>query len=153
MYLARTHLVYGEWLRRENRRVDAREQLRTAHEMPHRFGAESFAERARRELLATGETLHHLPPSASAGAARPGPRPFLIPTELLLRVVVGSAGASSFSNSGGQCSVCATMGECLLFPMPSRGLLLVPLRSRRLQRSFTFVMDGERASTAHIRQW
>ena len=49
--------MYGEWLRRENRRVDAREQLRTAHEMLSRIGAEAFAERARRELLATGETV------------------------------------------------------------------------------------------------
>jgi len=55
--LARSQLCYGEWLRRVNRRSDAREPLRAAHESFGRMRAEAFAERARRELLATGETV------------------------------------------------------------------------------------------------
>jgi DNA-binding CsgD family transcriptional regulator len=53
--LARAHLLYGEWLRRERRRTDTRAQLRTAHDLFSDFGMEAFAERARVELEATGE--------------------------------------------------------------------------------------------------
>ncbi|HET6193479.1 MAG TPA: AAA family ATPase [Trebonia sp.] len=55
--LARAHLLYGEWLRRENRRIDARHQLHAAYNLFAAIGAEAFAERARSELLATGEKV------------------------------------------------------------------------------------------------
>ena len=71
--LARAHLLYGEWLRRERRRGDAREQLRTAHGMLEAIGMAGFAERARRELRSTGESARKR--SSAAGherANRPG---------------------------------------------------------------------------------
>ncbi|TDB97058.1 LuxR family transcriptional regulator [Actinomadura sp. 7K534] len=71
VYLARTHLVYGEWLRREKRRLDAREHLRTAHEMLRRFGATAFADRAQRELLATGETVRKRTAGTPGGGLTP----------------------------------------------------------------------------------
>jgi DNA-binding CsgD family transcriptional regulator len=70
--LGRSHLLYGEWLRREGRRRDAREQLRTAHRMFTEMGIEGFAERARRELLSTG---------ASVRRSRPETRDDLTPQE------------------------------------------------------------------------
>ena len=68
--LARAHLLYGEWLRRENRRIDAREQLRVAHDLLSGIGMEAFAERARRELLATGETARKRTARAAEGASQ-----------------------------------------------------------------------------------
>ena len=64
--LARAHLLYGEWLRRENRRVDARTQLRAAYQMLTTMGAAAFAERARRELMAAGVTLPMRPQETRA---------------------------------------------------------------------------------------
>ena len=56
--LGRAHLLYGEWLRRQNRRVESRQHLRLAHEVFVETGGDGFAERARRELAATGEVVH-----------------------------------------------------------------------------------------------
>jgi DNA-binding CsgD family transcriptional regulator/tetratricopeptide (TPR) repeat protein len=113
-FLARAQLLYGEWLRRENRRVDAREELRAAHEFFERIGAAGFAEHARRELLATGESVRKrvdetrgdLTPQevqiarlAGDGFTNPeiGARLFLSPrtVEWHLRKVFGKLGISS----------------------------------------------------------
>jgi DNA-binding CsgD family transcriptional regulator len=112
--VARTHLLYGEWLRRENRRVDARAQLRTAHEMFTSMGAEGFADRAGRELLATGETVRkrtvevpgeltaqeaHIAELARGGLSNPeiGTRLFISPrtVQYHLRKVFTKLGISS----------------------------------------------------------
>jgi DNA-binding CsgD family transcriptional regulator len=112
--LARTHLLYGEWLRREGRRGDAREQLRIAFDMLASMGVAAFAERARRELLATGEKIRkRAEPAAGSltaqemqiarlvrrGLSNPeiGTRLFLSPrtVEWHLRNVFGKVGISS----------------------------------------------------------
>jgi DNA-binding CsgD family transcriptional regulator len=79
--LARAHLLYGEWLRRQGRRVDARTQLRTAHNLFATMGMEAFAERARRELMATGETVRKRTAEASASEE-------LTPQELQIALLV-----------------------------------------------------------------
>jgi DNA-binding CsgD family transcriptional regulator len=66
--LARSHLVYGEWLRREGRRIDARQQLRVAREMFDAIGAVAFTDRAARELAATGETVRKRPGDGDLGS-------------------------------------------------------------------------------------
>jgi DNA-binding NarL/FixJ family response regulator len=112
--LARAQLLYGEWLRRANRRVNAREQLHIAHEAFAEMGNEPYGERARRELLATGETvrkrtvetLDDLTPQetqigrlAAGGFTNPeiGAQLFLSPrtVEWHLRKVFGKLGISS----------------------------------------------------------
>jgi DNA-binding CsgD family transcriptional regulator len=64
--LARAHLLYGEWLRRQGRRIDARAQLRTSYDLFVAIGLKAFAERARRELMATGEIVRKRTVEASA---------------------------------------------------------------------------------------
>ncbi|MFF2198689.1 LuxR C-terminal-related transcriptional regulator, partial [Streptomyces sp. NPDC058157] len=73
VFEARTRLLFGEWLRRRNRRSDARDELRRAHAAASAIGMEAYAERARRELLATGETVRARtpgPPVLTAQEAR-----------------------------------------------------------------------------------
>jgi DNA-binding CsgD family transcriptional regulator len=64
VHTGRAHLIYGEWLRREGRQVDARNPLRVAYDMFSAFGAGAFAERARHELVATGEPVPRRPDDA-----------------------------------------------------------------------------------------
>ncbi len=68
--LACSHLLYGEWLRRQGRRADAREQLRAAYQMLDAMGARGFAQRARRELLATGQSVRKRNPAGLPRAGR-----------------------------------------------------------------------------------
>ncbi len=107
MELARAHLLYGEWLRRERRRLDAREQLRIAHKLFTEFGMEAFAERARVELEATGEharnrtveTRDELTPQEAQISRLAGPALVSVPTsesrELERRPMESRCAASS----------------------------------------------------------
>jgi FtsH-binding integral membrane protein len=86
--LARSHLLYGEWLRREGQRVEARAQLHTAHDMLSAMGMAGFAERARQELTATGATARkrsvetEFRPDGPGSSDRPaGPRRVLEPRD------------------------------------------------------------------------
>ena len=125
--LARAHLLYGEWLRREHRRVDAREQLRIAYTTLTDMGMDAFAERAHRELLATGETvrkrsvatLDELTPqevqvARLAGGGQTNPeiaaQLFLSPrtVEWHLRKVFGKLGVSSRKDLGAALSEVGT---------------------------------------------
>jgi DNA-binding CsgD family transcriptional regulator len=130
VHAARAHLVYGEWLRRENRRVDAREQLRTAFTMLSDIRADAFAERARRELVATGETVRKRSSDSSstltaqeaqvawlAAEGRSNPeiagRLFISPrtAEYHLRKVFGKLGISSRRELRGALPVAHTQRE------------------------------------------
>jgi DNA-binding CsgD family transcriptional regulator len=102
--LARAHLLYGEWLRREGRRVDAREPLRAACQMLEAMGAEGFAERARRELQATGQTVRKRAPQPA------GPRD-------------GQAGAALTAQ---EAQVARLAGEGLSNPQISARLFISP---------------------------
>jgi DNA-binding CsgD family transcriptional regulator len=114
VHRARAHLLYGEWLRREHRRLDAREHLRAAEELFSQIGAEAFAGRAQRELVATGETVRRRRPEtldeltpqeaqiarlAAEGLTNPeiGARLFISPrtVEYHLRKVFGKLAVSS----------------------------------------------------------
>jgi DNA-binding CsgD family transcriptional regulator len=149
--LARAHLLYGEWLRRENRRVDAREQLRAAHDQFTSIGMEAFAERARKELLATGETVRkrtvntrddltaqerQIAQLARDGLSNPeiGARLFLSPrtVEWHLRKVFTKLGIRSRRE--------------LSSALPSRPTELIPAELRRRQSSASRLEAGGRAT-------
>jgi hypothetical protein len=108
--LARAHLLYGEWLRRQGRRVNAREQLAPAYEMFVAMGAEAFAERARRELLATGERVRKRAVDATARDELTPPKRSTSPGSLetaarTRRSALSSSSASVPSN--GTCARCS----------------------------------------------
>jgi hypothetical protein len=99
--LARSQLLYGEWLRRERRRVDARAQLRAAHDQFTAMGMDAFAERARTELLATGEKARRRGPPPRrdrAGPRRDGARGATGRTSSWSSATAASCGATACSS-------------------------------------------------------
>ena len=163
--LARAHLLYGEWLRRERRRLDARQELRSAHEMFSTMGAEAFAARAARELLATGErakkrgtdTRDDLTSQEAQIArlardglsnAEIGSRLFISPrtVEYHLHKVFGKLDIGSRQELQACAPACCLNGWRALFGDQRRGELRV-----RAGGSGTADVNNERISTARYR--
>ena len=104
---ARAQLLYGEWLRRQNRRVDAREQLRAAHEAFAAMGAEPFAERAERELKATGETVRKRSPETRDDLTPQEAQIAGLAAERLTNAEIAAQLFLSRARSSGTCARCS----------------------------------------------
>ena len=123
--LARAHLLYGEWLRRESRRVDAREQLRTAHEMLAAIGMEAFAERARQELSATGEKVRKRTVETRDDLTAQERQIARLARDGLSNPEIGARLSSARGPSSGTCATCSPSsasapGESWRTPWPAR---------------------------------